>query len=1798
MCVLKMIIRLAACLMMILAMLASCAAGEEILLPDALLRIEDEAFMGNPLFEHVVLPDRLEAIGPKAFADCSALETVYIPSSVQEIADDAFAGCEGLTILCAWDSYAAQYAAQQGIAVEASDAMPVSVSVDRLMCEGTAIDLVWEVQPAGVLDGDLCGLIVMLDGAEYTRFEPSSDLRFALSETHETAVTGMMYAVCQYTRANGQTIQAISGKTQLVGGMSAALTALDTAAKAGENVAWELDIQQAAGVPVVQYTVYDAESVVYAQTERITDRMLSIRMDKAGTYTASASVVDGLGREVFAESGAVTVSGKVSAQEVLTYRLNPDGAGYTVIGCDLAAQAAIIPDTRNGLPVTAIADGAFVSCDQLIGVQIGANVRSIGAYAFHGCEALAQVVQIAAVEEIGEGAFSGCTSLAALDLPETLTSIPDRFAQGCTSLSSVALGGNVARIGGHAFENCTSLTDFEYPAALAVIGDSAFAGCTRLKAIGLPASLTSLGDRAFAACLRLKEAVLPEGVVSVGDSAFAGCTALETARFENKDTAIGQETFAYCSGVEIHTPGEGAVLAWAQAAGVDCMNTAIPTLEAGAAQEQYVGRTMTWKASVSCGAAPYTFSFEVYAGETLAAESGSLIEGVYSYTPEEEGLYHAVVTVVDAAGNAASIVTAPVEVLPASADALAQLKYELNAEGTGYIITGFRHVSGADSNVVIPDRIDGLPVTEIADSAFSGWSGLQSMVIPNSVTKIGRSVFSCRNMKRVVLSENLTEIGVGAFSNCISLAEVVIPDGVQMLSERMFEKCTSLKRIEIPESVTSCGTYPFTGCTALEEVIWHAHTETLPDSVLQSCTALQKVTITSPVTKIANYAFGGCTALKSVEGLDHVTYVGEHAFQSCKALKEMRLLADSDQIAIDTYAFNGCSSLERIHTLPDTRLVIDDNASTLGNYAFAGCSSLKEIEVHAYKLRDGNFKDCVSLEKIAVHGLNSTEAIGQYAFANCTSLRSIVVEPALQKADVSRYAFENCAELTEVPFVISNLGTGAFRGCSKLTSAAFSLSGDDISSAAFKDCTSLAQVEAGSFENIGVSAFENCVSLEAFDLAELSYTHNRKIYSRAFANCISLMNLVFTGKTDFSSIADDAFDGCSNLTVTTDTANEYVKGYFAAKPEFSEPIVADLAAQLSGEIEWGAPQEDGAVVEAKITVYNTRDGLDVSGEEFEQALSDATVRNAGLAVYSSCMSVRHKDDSETMYPADTTAKVYALGDIAYRGSAQSTVVLECRSEDPSACVHGDLRVIVSSDNYDDYQMTSAAPVRFAQRSDGDLSVGEDTTMTADQVISGDLYVDELLVLHGSGIRCTGRIVVGQGGTIRMNESASLRAPRIEILQGGAIEMNGFAHINADELESAGVLSLLSDACAVDADVVSVIENGVLSMDASGEIRTDRFIFDTGADHSAMLSDGVISARHAQLRRNFQAGKGHAFVLTGGACTLDVSRTSPKQHFSVMVIDCGIGNLSVEGFSALTGLPFEAEHFSFSWDSIAEETEKSNSLCREIYEKYIAAKSGGTQEEREALEKKMSGWYSVTLSSSGLTDEELASAQKAATYAEKALLSWTMEQASSAPDGWSDVNDILSSISASMLGGEYSYREGLKTYTAEVKPLGGLSSSAAAVNAGTIVCTAGGKSYTFVYALNPTGIRQGAGEILTIMRKYAQDAYIEQLNKAVEEVVGKEYAKYVLAVVKVVQTGIIEEKELYEVIAEEYGKSTAKALISQKFPIAEKTGSFLKKWDDYVSQTEGVVNMAEDTRNGRELPSDLMRDFLDLSKLAL
>lgn len=295
-------------------------------------------------------------------------------------------------------------------------------------------------------------------------------------------------------------------------------------------------------------------------------------------------------------------AGKRVELDDLIFSIDEDQA--TIIGhLPTLPSELVIPDSVEGVPVAAIAQGAFEGAEQLesvsgpgalttIGQRAFANCKgltavkfqdgleTIQAEAFRGCEALDTVDLPASVNQINRYAFADCVSMSEIELPEELNVINRGTFQGAISLTSVGLPYNLTRIGMDSFRDCKALRSLYYysmrgisdimitdrdlkleslPTHVEYIGASAFRNCDSLRRIEIPRNVVEISTRAFSGCRRLRYVGLHNRVKSIGAHAFRGCINLKTIRvpfgckhvgtyaFSAKTTVIASKT-SYTAG--------------------------------------------------------------------------------------------------------------------------------------------------------------------------------------------------------------------------------------------------------------------------------------------------------------------------------------------------------------------------------------------------------------------------------------------------------------------------------------------------------------------------------------------------------------------------------------------------------------------------------------------------------------------------------------------------------------------------------------------------------------------------------------------------------------------------------------------------------------------------------------------------------------------------------------------------------------------------------------------------------------------------------------------------------------------------------------------------------------------------------------------------------------------------------------------------------------------------------------------------------------------------------------------------
>ena len=187
------------------------------------------------------------------------------------------------------------------------------------------------------------------------------------------------------------------------------------------------------------------------------------------------------------------------------------------------------------------------------------------------------------------------------------------------------------------------------------------------------------------------------------------------------------------------------------------------------------------------------------------------------------------------------------------------------------------------SDVVIPDNFDGIPVTAIARRAFYDRS-MKSVVIPESVKEIGSEAFYyCTALEKISIPGGILVIPENAFGYCRMLSEVVIPNSVKEIGNCDFQGCGCLSKITVPDSVEKIGYSAFAYCSGLESAVIYS-AERIESYVFSECPKLETVVLPKNLKSIWEKAFSGCKVLKELTIPQSVTSVGRNVFSGCSAI--------------------------------------------------------------------------------------------------------------------------------------------------------------------------------------------------------------------------------------------------------------------------------------------------------------------------------------------------------------------------------------------------------------------------------------------------------------------------------------------------------------------------------------------------------------------------------------------------------------------------------------------------------------------------------------------------------------------------------------------------------------------------------------------------------------------------------------------------------------------------------------------------------------------------------------------------
>ena len=198
---------------------------------------------------------------------------------------------------------------------------------------------------------------------------------------------------------------------------------------------------------------------------------------------------------------------------------------------------------------------------------------------------------------------------------------------------------------------------------------------------------------------------------------------------------------------------------------------------------------------------------------------------------------------------------------------------------------------GNDSDVTIPDEIDGKKVTSIGKGAFENNISIKNIEMSNNILSIyDGAYYNCQSLETIKLSNSLTRIWVGAFGNCLSLKRIDLPDSLSYVDDFAFGNCKNLEKVHFSNGVKEKGTTVrfaksiFENCVSLTSINLPNNLKWIDYADFLGCSKIEEIIIPESVTDIVNKAFSNCNNLQRIIIPANVSFIGNDTFENCNNL--------------------------------------------------------------------------------------------------------------------------------------------------------------------------------------------------------------------------------------------------------------------------------------------------------------------------------------------------------------------------------------------------------------------------------------------------------------------------------------------------------------------------------------------------------------------------------------------------------------------------------------------------------------------------------------------------------------------------------------------------------------------------------------------------------------------------------------------------------------------------------------------------------------------------------------------------
>ena len=194
-------------------------------------------------------------------------------------------------------------------------------------------------------------------------------------------------------------------------------------------------------------------------------------------------------------------------------------------------------------------------------------------------------------------------------------------------------------------------------------------------------------------------------------------------------------------------------------------------------------------------------------------------------------------------------------------------------------------------------------VISIGNVAFEGASSIVSVTLPESIRTIGIGPFSnCQNLKEIIVDDKnkryksvdgvLYTTQIDTLIQCpASFRDFTVPSSVKVIEVNAFAGCEKLQSINFSGVLNKIGIGAFRSCSALVSITIPEGIESIDDYTFAACSSLATINFPSTLNGVRVWSFADCYSLKSLKFPESMKYLVIGAFYGCE-LQSITMMAE------------------------------------------------------------------------------------------------------------------------------------------------------------------------------------------------------------------------------------------------------------------------------------------------------------------------------------------------------------------------------------------------------------------------------------------------------------------------------------------------------------------------------------------------------------------------------------------------------------------------------------------------------------------------------------------------------------------------------------------------------------------------------------------------------------------------------------------------------------------------------------------------------------------------------------------